>query len=60
MRTWEPMYGPPYRSKQDMALGTHGRIEEDFEDMSGWEKKHPGNNEYTCIWCGIYRAGKAR
>ena len=31
-----------------------------FPDMSGWEKDHPGNTEWSCQWCGIYNASKPR
>ena len=31
-----------------------------FEDMTQWEKDNPGSNDYTCEFCGIYTASKAR
>lgn len=31
-----------------------------FDDTSEHEQKFPGDNEYTCEYCGLYNAGKPR
>jgi len=31
-----------------------------FEDMTQWEKDHPGDIEFTCEFCGIYTASEPR
>ena len=36
-----------------------GNPEFGFNCMCSWMKKHPGTNEYTCEFCGIYTAAKA-
>lgn len=34
--------------------------EDYFDDTTEWCKQHPGNIVFTCVFCGIYTAGKAR
>lgn len=31
-----------------------------FDDMTEWEKKHPGTIEFSCEFCGLYTASKPR
>lgn len=31
-----------------------------FDDMTEWEKENPGENEYSCECCGLYKASKPR
>jgi hypothetical protein len=31
-----------------------------FNCSCDWEKIHPGTNEYSCEWCGLYTASKPR
>jgi len=37
-----------------------GNPEYGFDCTCEWERKHPGNKHFTCEFCGIYVAGKAR
>lgn len=29
-----------------------------FNCMCNWEKENPGNNDYSCNYCGLYTASK--
>ena len=31
-----------------------------FDCICKWVEKHPGNKEFACIFCGLYRASKPR
>jgi hypothetical protein len=31
-----------------------------FDDVTEFCKRHPGENEYACTYCGLYRASKPR
>ena len=39
---------------------TCGNPEFGFNCVCDWMKKHPGNKEYSCEWCGIYTASEPR
>lgn len=39
---------------------TEHNFEDQFEDMTEWCERHPGDREFTCIQCGIYTAGRAK
>lgn len=35
-------------------------LQDYFDDTTDWCTKHPGSKTFTCSFCGIYEAGKAR
>ena len=37
-----------------------GNPEMNFDCVCEWVDAHPGDVEFSCIYCGIYTAGKAR
>jgi hypothetical protein len=43
-----------------MANCTCGNPSLGFDCVCEWVKQHPGDNEYTCNYCGLYNASKPR
>jgi len=37
-----------------------GNPEIGFECVCTWVKNHPGNREFSCEFCGLYRASEPR
>lgn len=37
-----------------------GNPEIGFECVCTWVKNHPGNREFSCVFCGLYRASEPR
>jgi len=63
IRAIDQMYGThnaEYYFVEDADECTCGNPEYGFDCMCDWMKKHPGNIEFCCEFCGIYYASKAR
>ena len=48
----------PFRKQEEKQEEIN--FQEQFEDMTNWCKQNPGNRNFSCQFCGIYTAGKAR